>query len=134
MKKWILMVMAALLLFLVPAVASAAEKSSDTMILDFSADKIWIDKGDLCMRAKFTNKRSDLTIRKLDDLTVHINLYTHDGKVVQYAAKPKKRPMLKLNAGASKTVLMNLGPYSGEDWKDWTADAEYVFTYVYGSF
>ncbi len=133
MKKWILAIVLGILCLVVPTMASAAEKSSDTMILDFEADKIWMDKGDLCMRATFYNKRHDLTITKLNDLTVTINFKQKDGKVLVYTAKPKKKPMMKLNAGASKSVMMNLGPFSG-DWDGWTADAEYTFTYISGSF
>lgn len=40
--------------FLPFAHASAATQSSDTMILEWRAEKAWIDKGDLCLRGTFT--------------------------------------------------------------------------------
>ena len=43
MKKWILTLLAIFALFLIPAVADGAERSSDTMILDWSPIKYgWI--------------------------------------------------------------------------------------------
>ena len=44
MKKWFLAVIAILAFFFIPAVADAAEHSSDTMILDWSTNKVWLDK------------------------------------------------------------------------------------------
>ena len=55
MKKWFLAVMAILAFFLIPAVADAAEHSSDTMILDWSTSKVWVDKGNLCVRGTFSD-------------------------------------------------------------------------------
>lgn len=133
MKKWFLALFMALAAFwLAQPQASAAVISTDTMILDWSSNKIWIDGGDLCVRGTFTNKRDDLTITKLNDMDMTITFTRSDGTKYQYQGKPVKMPMLKLKAGGSKTVTLNFGPFEG-DWKDWVTTENYIFTYINGA-
>lgn len=47
--------------------AFAAEHSADTMILDWRTEKVWMEHGELCVRGTFYNRRSDLTVTKLDE-------------------------------------------------------------------
>lgn len=125
MKKWFLAVIAILAFFFIPAVAHAAEHSSDTMILDWSTSKVWLDKGNLCVRGTFYNKRSDLTITKLDDMSMRITFTKADGTKEVFTGKPQKLPMLKIPAGGSKTVTLNFGPYDGT-WSSWNTDEEEI--------
>ena len=132
MKKWILTLLAIFALFLIPAVADGAERSSDTMILDWSTDKVWMDHGNLCVRGTFYNKRSDLTITKLNDMSMKITFTKADGSSEVFMGKPQKLPMLKILAGGSKTVTLNFGPYQGT-WARWSTEQEYDFTYINGA-
>lgn len=50
MKKWFAIIAAVFLFLWLPIGAQAAEISSDTMILDWSTNKVWIDHGNLCVR------------------------------------------------------------------------------------
>ena len=51
MKKWFLAILLLLTSCLIPAfTASAATQSSDTMIMEWTAQRVWIDKGELLMR------------------------------------------------------------------------------------
>ena len=55
MRKIVLACLFLLGLLLMPVMhASAATQSSDTVILEWRAEKAWIDKGDLCLRGTFT--------------------------------------------------------------------------------
>lgn len=132
MKKWFAVIVAVFLfLWLSPGV-QAAEISSDTMILDWSTNKVWLDKGNLCVRGTFYNKRSDLTITKLDDMSMRITFTKADGKKEVFTGKPQKLPMLKIPAGGSKAVTLNFGPYDGT-WSSWNTEEEYDFSYIPGS-
>lgn len=117
--------------FLPFAHASAATQSDDTMILDWRSEKVWLDKGNLCVRGTFTNKRSDLTITKLNDIELTITFDKSDGSRETFIGKPAKLPMLKIPAGGSKTVTLNLGSYEGK-WTNWNTEEYYVFTYING--
>lgn len=133
MKKWFFaLVMLLACVIAAPLMARAAVQSSDTMILDWRTEKVWIDGGDLCVKGTFTNKRDDLTITKLNDMVMEITFTRDDGSKYQYAGKPKKMPMLKIKAKGSKSVTLNFGPYS-ENWKDWVTTESYVFTYINGA-
>lgn len=132
MKKWILVLLMGLFCLIPAMYSSAAMQSSDSMILDWKAQKVWVDKGDLCVRGTFTNKRDDLSITKLNDFTIRINFTREDGTQYQFIGKAQKIPMVKLAAGKSRTVTMNFGPFDGE-WKSWVSTEDYVFTYIYGS-
>lgn len=132
MKNWFTVIAAILLFLLLPMEARAAETSTDTMILDWSTNKVWIDHGNLCVRGTFYNKRTDLTITKLNDMTVKIIFTKSDGSKSEFSGKPVKLPMLKIGAGGSKTVTLNFGPYEG-NWSSWNTDEEYEFSYIPGS-
>ena len=132
MKKWFAVIVAVFLfLWLSPGV-QAAEISSDTMILDWSTNKVWIDHGNLCVRGTFYNKRSDLTVTKLNSMTMKIIFTKSDGSQSEFSGKPVKMPMLKIGAGGSKTVTLNFGPYEGT-WSSWNTDEYYEFSYIPGS-
>ena len=111
MKKWFLAILLLLTSCLIPAfTASAATQSSDTMIMEWSSDKVWIDHGNLCVRGTFYNKRSDVTITKLNEIEMTIHFAQADGSVITFTGKPAKLPMLKIPARGSKSVTLNLGP------------------------
>ncbi len=133
MKKWFLAILLVLTACLIPALtANAATQSSDTMILDWTSDKVWIDHGNLCVRGTFYNKRSDLTITKLNEMDMTITFNESDGTKSTFSGKPVKLPMLKIPAGGSKSVTLNFGPYEGK-WSSWYTDENYVFTYINGA-
>ncbi len=131
MKKWFLTAMAVLAFFFIPFGVNGAELSSDTMILGWSTSKVWLDKGNLCVRGSFYNKRSDLTITKLNDFSMRITFTRADGTKDVFTGRPKKIPMLKLPAGGMKSVTLNFGSYE-RTWSDWNTVEEYSFTYVHG--
>ena len=64
--------------------AFAAEHSADTMILDWRTEKVWMEHGELCVRGTFYNRRSDLTVTKLDEMILQITFTGTDGKICQY--------------------------------------------------
>ena len=88
--------------------------------------------GELCVRGTFYNRRSDLTVTKLDEMILQITFTGTDGKTFQFIGHPKRLPMLKLPANGSKKVTFNFGPFSGE-WKDWATKEDYSFSYINGS-
>lgn len=92
----------------------------------------WMDHGNLCVRGTFYNKRSDLTITKLNDMSMKITFTKADGSSEAFMGKPQKLPMLKILAGGSKTVTLNFGPYQGT-WARWSTEQEYDFTYINGA-
>ncbi len=132
MKKWIgagLLILAACFLPLLHA--SAAQQSSDTMILEWRAEKLWLDQGNLCLRGTFTNKRSDLSITRINDFVTEITFTRADGSKYRYVARPTKMPLVKISANGKRTVTWNLGPFT-DSWKDWVSDEDYTFTYITG--
>ncbi|MDY6350826.1 MAG: hypothetical protein SPL62_10080 [Selenomonas sp.] len=132
MKKWVLAVLFAAVCLFVPQLASASEVSSDSMLMEFEAQKVWMDKGNLCVRGTFYNKQDDITITKLNDMELHILLQKKDGTEASVSKKPVKLPMLRIGGGGSKTVTLNLGPYDG-NWDTWMVDSDCVFTYISGA-
>ncbi len=132
MKKWIWAYVLVLLACLFPLCPShAASQSSDTMILEWRAEKVWVDKGNLCLRGTFTNRRSDLSITKVNDFVTKITFTREDGSKYQFVGTPAKMPLMKISANGSRTVTLNLGAF-GDTWKDWVATEEYTFTYITG--
>lgn len=131
MRKWYLAIFFVLAAAFLPMIGAraAAVTSSDTMILEWSASKVWTDKGELCVRGTFVNKRSDLSITKVNDFEIRINFTRADGSRYQFVGHPKKIPMVKLSAGASRTVTLNFGPFD-DTWKDWVTTENYVFSYI----
>ena len=132
MKKWFAVIVAVVLFLCLSPGVQAAEISSDTMILDWATNKVWIDHGYLCVRGTFYNKRSDLTVTKLNSMTMKIIFTKSDGSKSEFSGKPVKMPMLKIGAGGSKTVTLNFGPYEGT-WSSWNTDEYYEFSYIPGS-
>lgn len=129
MKKWLMVLAVIFAACLIPAFgAQAATQSSDTMILDWKAQKAWVDNGELLVRGTFTNKRNDLLITKLDDFVIQITFTKSDGSKYQFVGPITKKPMLRLPAGKSKTVTLNFGKFDGT-WRDWVSTESYVFTY-----
>ncbi|MDY6083795.1 MAG: hypothetical protein SPI25_00840 [Dialister sp.] len=116
----------------IPMQGVAANQSDDRMILDFTAEKVWVNKGDLCIRGTFCNKRGDLTVTKLDDMTVTILFTGKDGRQYEIERKPVRYPLLRLPANGRKKVTLNLGPFDGE-WERWVVSSTCVFTYIGGS-
>lgn len=100
--------------------------------LDWRTEKVWMEHGELCVRGTFYNRRSDLTVTKLDEMILQITFTGTDGKTFQFIGHPKRLPMLKLPANGSKKVTFNFGPFSGE-WKDWATKEDYSFSYINGS-
>lgn len=129
MKKWFFAIAMLLAACLVPMFGvEAATQSSDTMILEWKANKVWVDNGELLVRGTFTNKRNDLMITKLDEFVIQVTFTKPDGSKYQFVGPIKKKPMLRLPAGASKTVTLNFGKFDGT-WRDWVSTEVYTFTY-----
>ncbi len=132
MKKWIGLGLLVLLACFWPVMhPAAAMQSSDTMILEWRAEKMWIDKGNLCLRGTFTNRRSDLAITKVNAFETRITFTRADGSKYQFIGQPTKMPLMKISANGSRTVTLNLGPFE-DTWKDWVATEDYTFTYITG--
>ncbi len=132
MRKWVAALAVIFLFLWLPMNAQAAETSSDTMILGWSTNKVWLDHGNLCIRGTFYNKRNDLTVTRLNSMTMKITFGKPDGSKSVFVGGPAKLPMLKIGAGGSRSVTLNLGPYEGT-WSSWNTDEEYEFTYIPGS-
>ena len=122
-----------LVLLMFQTTAFAAETSSDTMILDWSSSKVWVNGGELCVMGTFFNKRSDVTVTKLNEFTMTITFTREDGTTYQFTGQPKKLPMFKIPAGKSKRITFNFGPFDGGSWKKWVTSEKYVFSYINGA-
>lgn len=129
MKRILLMVV--MLLMLVVPSSFAAEVSSDKMILEFESNKVWMVKDELCVSGTFTNKRSDLTIMALKEMTMKFIFTREDGSTYEYVASPVKYPLCRIPAGASKKVNLNFGKFN-DTWHKWVTNQVYVFTYREG--
>ena len=53
--KRIFMLLTLILALMCPALAGAAEVSSDRMILDWTTSKVWVNGGELCVTGTFVN-------------------------------------------------------------------------------
>lgn len=124
--------LAALFLLICPAIASAAEVSSDKMLLDWQTNKIWLNHGALCVAGTFTNQRKDRTVTKLNDFLLKVTFEKEDGSVYQFVGRPVKLPLCKVPAGGTKKLTLNFGSFDGA-WKSWVTTQQYTFTYVSGS-
>lgn len=131
MRMYVLAV-ALLVLAFCPAGVSAAEVSSDKMLLDWQTSKVWLSNGELCVAGTFTNKRDDLTVTKLNDFHVKIFFTKEDGSAYQFEGRPIKLPMCKIPASGTKKLTLNFGKFDGQ-WKSWVTSQTYVFTYINGS-
>ena len=113
-------------------IVSAAEVSTDKMILEWNTSKIWLNNGDLCMMGDFKNRRSDLTVTKLNSFTARIIFTKEDGSKYEFIGAPVKIPPCKVAPNGTKRMSFNLGKFAG-DWKSWVTDQNYTFTYINGS-
>lgn len=132
MGKRIWLLLALVLALAGAGLCQAAEVSSDRMILEWFPKKVWINKGELCMQGEFVNKRSDLTITRLNDFEVVITFDRGDGTRYQFQGKPKKLPNVKITPNGRRSYTFNFGPFEG-DWKSWVVSERSVFTYISGS-
>lgn len=130
--KRIYLALALLLMLMCPAFASAAEISSDKMILDWTTSKVWVSGGDLCVTGSFVNKRSDLTITKLNDFVMRITYTGKDGQQRQFTGSPVKLPLCKIGAGGSRKMNFNFGKFEDEI-HNWVTAQTYTFTYINGA-
>lgn len=130
--KRIYLVLALLLALMCPAFASAAEVSGDKMILDWTTSKVWVSGGDLCVTGSFVNKRSDLTITKLNDFVMRITFTDKDGQQRQFTGSPVKLPLCKIAAGGSRKMNFNFGKFE-HDINNWVTAQTYTFTYINGA-
>ena len=130
MKKWVLAILLVLTACLIPAItANAATQSSDTMILEWTPQKVWVDKGELIMQGYFYNQRSGVRITKVNRFVAKITFTRPDGSKYQYIGEPKSIPFIKLGPYGSKKVTFNFGKFD-DTWKEWVADEDFIFTYI----
>lgn len=129
MKKWFFVILVLLLGCFASFNVSAATQSSDTMIMEWTPQKVWVDKGELLMRGTFKNKRGDLSITKVNQFTTKINFTRSDGSKYQFVGTPTKMPLVKISGNGSRQVTLNLGKFD-DTWKDWVATEFVTFTYI----
>lgn len=114
------------------SISSAAEISSDKMILEWNTNKIWINHGELCVMGEFKNHRNDLTVTKLNSFTARIIFTRDDGSRYEFIGSPVKIPLCKVLSNGTKRMSFNFGSFNGE-WKSWVTEQNYNFTYISGS-
>lgn len=114
------------------AVVSASDVSLNKMILEWKTSKIWLNNGELCIMGDFTNRRSDLTVTKLNSFIVKIMFNKSDGSKYEFIGSPAKIPLCKVLPNESKRVSFNLGEFTGE-WSSWITEQDYTFTYLRNS-
>ncbi len=131
MKK-IYFILTLLLVLVCPTFASAAEVSSDKMILDWNTSKVWVSGGDLCVSGTFVNKRSDLTITKLNDFVIRVTYTDENGEQKQFTGRPVKLPLCKIPARGSRKLNFNFGKFTHAV-NNWVTAQEYTFSYINGA-
>lgn len=107
----------------------AAEVSSDTMILEWTTTKVWVNKGELCMSGTFKNYREDIVITELNNFTTKIIFTGENGEQFIFTGSPKKIPICRINGKTTKAINFNFGSFDHK-FKKWLTDEEYSFTYV----
>lgn len=132
MKK-VFLLLTLLLALMCPALAGAAETSSDRMILDWTTSKVWVDGGDLCVTGTFVNKRSDLTITKLNDFVMRVTYIDKNGEKKQFTGRPVKFPLCKIAANGSRKLNLNFGRFADDTVGNWVTSQMYTFTYINGA-
>lgn len=132
MKK-VFLLLTMLLALMCPALAGAAETSSDRMILDWTTSKVWVDGGDLCVTGTFVNKRSDLTITKLNDFIMRVTYTDKNGEKKQFTGRPVKFPLCKIAANGSRRLNLNFGKFADDTVGNWVTSHIYTFTYINGA-
>lgn len=131
MKKLIL-ILVVLCSMLVSSLAIAAEMSDDKMTLDWTTSKVWMVGDELCAQGTFVNKRDDLRITEINDMTMRFVFTKEDGSKLEHIAKPKTLPLCKIPPNGSKKLTLNFGKFDGGHWKKWLTTQEYVFSYQEG--
>lgn len=131
--KRVFLLITLLLALMCPALAGAAETSGDRMILDWTTSKVWVNGGELCVTGTFVNKRSDLTITKLNDFVMRVTYTDKDGQTKQFTGKPVKLPLCKINASGSRKMNFNFGKIEAEATNNWVTAQSYTFTYINGA-
>lgn len=131
--KRVFLLITLLLALMCPALAGAAETSGDRMILDWTTSKVWVNGGELCVTGTFVNKRSDLTITKLNDFVMRVTYTDKDGQTKQFMGKPVKLPLCKINASGSRKMNFNFGKIEAEATNNWVTAQSYTFTYINGA-
>lgn len=131
--KRVFLLITLLLVLMCPALAGAAEVSSDKMILDWTTTKVWVNGGELCVSGNFVNKRSDLTITKLNDFVIRVSYTDKDGQQKQFTGRPVKLPLCKIGAGGSRKLNFNFGKFDSEAINNWLTTQTYTFTYINGA-
>lgn len=111
----------------------AAEVSSDKMILDWTTSKVWVNGGELCVTGTFVNKRSDLTITKLNDFIMRVTYTDKNGEQKQFTGRPVKFPLCKIPANGSRKLNLNFGKFADESVGNWVTAQTYTFTYINGA-
>ncbi|MDY4920099.1 MAG: hypothetical protein SO119_03375 [Phascolarctobacterium sp.] len=131
MKRLVLLA-GLLICLLCPSLALAAETSSDKMILDWTTTKVWVSGESLCVSGTFVNKRSDLTITKLNDFLLRLRYTDKDGKEQVFEGRPVKLPLCKIPASSSKKLNLVFGKFDSEI-HNWVTTQSYQFTYINGA-
>lgn len=128
MKK-LLAIVTVVFLFVFVESAMAAETSTDKLVLTWNTEKVWMDKGNLCMQGTFRNTRSDINITALNHFVTRITFTRSDGKKEAYTCEPLQLPTCNIPAGGSRRMSFKLGAYTGGPWSKWVTEEEYLYTY-----
>lgn len=131
--KRIFMLLTLILALMCPALAGASEVSSDKMILDWTTSRVWVNGGELCVTGNFVNKRSDLTITKLNDFVMRVTYTDKNGEQKQFTGRPVKFPLCKIPARGSRKMNFNFGKFADETVGNWVTAQTYTFTYINGA-
>lgn len=80
----------------------------------------------------FTNRRSDLTVTKLNSFIARVIFTKADGSKYEFISSPSKIPLCKVLPNGTKRMSFNLGKFTGE-WNSWVTEQDYTFTYLRSS-
>lgn len=94
---------------------------------------MWVDGGDLCVTGTFVNKRSDLTITKLNDFIMRVTYTDKNGEKKQFTGRPVKFPLCKIAANGSRKLNLNFGKFADDTVGNWVTAQMYTFTYINGA-
>ncbi len=130
--KRVFLILTMLLALVLPLGVHAAELSDDKMTLDWTTSKVWMVGDELCVQGTFTNKRDDLRIIGIKDMTMRFVFTQEDGTVVEHIAKAKAFPICKIPPNGTKKLTLNFGKYGGSHWRKWVTTQEYIFSYQPG--
>lgn len=130
--KRLVLVLVVLCSIFVSAIGLAAEVSDDKMTLDWTTSKVWMVGDELCVQGTFVNKRGDLSITKINEMTMRFVFTKDDGTKVEHVAKATKYPLCKIPPNGSKKLTLNFGKYAGGPWHKWLTTQDYVYSYQEG--